>query len=105
LEVPNAIKLTMMKIFGVSVVLLLTFLLCRSEADYLKDIRVVYTEDKMSKPADSIQGTSGLNTDINSGFGGEFVWFVPVWTSSLSEEASSTEVVVQKEPNKALDAK
>jgi len=60
LEVPNASKLTMMKTFAFSVVL--TFLLfCGSEADYLKDIRVVYTKDKISKPADNIQGTNGLN--------------------------------------------
>jgi len=52
-----------MKMVGFSVVL--TFLLlCGSKADYLKDIRVVYTKDKISKPADSVQGINGLNADI-----------------------------------------
>lgn len=67
---------------------------------YLKDIMVVYTKDKVSKPADSIEDIKGLNSDINAGFGGDFVWLVPVWTSVASEGATSVELITQSDENK-----
>jgi len=91
----------MMKMFTFWVVL--TFIVCGSKTGYLKDVRVVYRKEKISKPADSVQRINGLNADINSGFEGEFVWLVPVWTNSLRKGASSIEVEVHKEPNKAYD--
>jgi len=67
---------------------------------FLKGFHVVYTQDKVSKPEESVQEVHGLNADINEGFGGDFVWLLPIWTTRLSEGASGIELIIQSEENK-----
>jgi len=65
----------------------------------LKDIEVVYTKDSVSRPDDLIQEARGLNADINSGYGGDFVWLKPIWTDDVTKAVTSIEFVKQKEAN------
>lgn len=46
----------------------------------IKEIRVEYTSQSVDRPNNLITETSGGSPDINKGFGGEYVWLVPVWT-------------------------
>uniref|UniRef100_T1IMR4 Uncharacterized protein n=1 Tax=Strigamia maritima TaxID=126957 RepID=T1IMR4_STRMM len=63
--------------------------------NFLKTIDVVYTGDAVSKPSNSLVEVDGLNTDINGGFGGDYVWLVPVWTTNPAEAATSIQVIIQ----------
>lgn len=57
------------------------FINCRViQVPLLKDIKVVYTEHNIDMPTDTITDTLGGSADINKGFGGKYVWLVPVWT-------------------------
>lgn len=59
------------------------YITCRvKRVPLIKDIRVVYTSQSIDRPADLITETSAGSPDINEGFGGQFVWLVPVWTSN-----------------------
>jgi hypothetical protein len=66
---------------------------------FLKEIDVVYTEDAVSKPENSLQEIDGGNADINAGFGGKFVWLVPIWTTDRTKAATSVEIIAQKAEN------
>jgi len=48
----------------------------------LKDIKVVYTDSAFQRPYDLIDDAIHGKPDINIGFGGNYVWLVPVWTKS-----------------------
>uniref|UniRef100_T1IV27 Uncharacterized protein n=1 Tax=Strigamia maritima TaxID=126957 RepID=T1IV27_STRMM len=67
--------------------------------NFLKTISVVYTEDAVSKPSNSLVEVDGWNTDINDGFNGDYVWLVPVWTTNPAEAATSIEVIIQGHRN------
>jgi len=49
---------------------------------FLKDIRVVHSSSASQRPRDLIEDNLMKKHDINSGFGGKYVWLVPVWTTS-----------------------
>lgn len=71
-------------------------------ACFLKDIHVTYAKDAVSKPYDSLVEQHGRSTDVNAGFGGEFVYLVPVWTDRVSEAVTSIEVIIQREENRSF---
>lgn len=49
----------------------------------IKGIQVVYTHSSRKKPEDAIAEMYGKSGDINDGFGGIYVWLVPVWTTKM----------------------
>jgi len=48
----------------------------------LKNINVVYSDLASHRPSDLLDDAIHGNPDVNSGFGGKYVWLVPVWTTS-----------------------
>lgn len=48
----------------------------------IKGIQVVYTKESKDKPTNSIAEMYGKSSDINSRFGGAYVWLVPIWTTN-----------------------
>lgn len=50
---------------------------------FLKDIDIVFTKQSVERPKNLIIESSGGNSDINGGFGGDYSWLVPVWTTSM----------------------
>lgn len=67
----------------------------------IKDIQVVYTQQSIDRPQNLITETSGGSPDINNGFGGKYVWLVPIWTSSKDESVTNIHFVKQEDHNDA----
>jgi len=65
----------------------------------LKDIEVLYTDDKVSHPEDIIQESHGYSADINKGYGGKFVWLRAVWAHDVAQGVTGIELNVQEEKN------
>merc|ERR1712141_621752 len=68
---------------------------CRSEKwnpptdeDVEHDSKYVYVHDFDVHYGGSSPPYRYLNQDINKGFGGEYVWIKPIWTSSRGRAAS-----------------
>jgi len=59
----------------------------------------VYTQDNASKPMDSIKEIRDQVPNINSGYGGAFVWLVQVWAFNSDEALSSIKIIVQNGAN------
>lgn len=55
----------------------------------IKGIKVVYTYQNGDKPENYITEMYGKSADINSGFGGNYVWLVPIWTTEMVRFISS----------------
>ncbi|KAL8672884.1 MAG: hypothetical protein Q9168_002668 [Polycauliona sp. 1 TL-2023] len=68
------------------------------EKRFLSDIQVVYTDSTNNKPFDNIREYTGQNEDINSGFGGKYVWLKPIYTNQVSQALTEVRIaVVDKE--------
>ncbi|KAG4070498.1 hypothetical protein HA402_005730 [Bradysia odoriphaga] len=61
----------------------------------IKGIQVVYTSSSSKKPPNAIEEMYGMSADINSGFGGDYVWLVPIWTTYMMEGVTKIHFVVQ----------
>jgi len=48
----------------------------------LKDIKVVYSDTPSGIPNELLEDSVYGKSDINLGFNGQFVWLVPIWTTS-----------------------
>ncbi|KAE8153778.1 hypothetical protein BDV25DRAFT_14601 [Aspergillus avenaceus] len=66
---------------------------------FLQDIAVKYGDDAFSKPSDSIYTINNENGDVNSGFGGKYVWLVPKYTTKLAEACTSVDIIVTEDPH------
>ncbi|KAL4985164.1 hypothetical protein BDW68DRAFT_165635 [Aspergillus falconensis] len=66
---------------------------------YLQSIDVRYGEDPSSEPSDAIRTVDGANADINAGFGGDFVWLLPRYSSDAANAVSNIRVIVQGNPD------
>lgn len=49
----------------------------------IKGIQVVYTSSSGKRPENAITEMYGKSADINCGFGGDYVWLVPIWTTIM----------------------
>lgn len=59
------------------------FITCRvRQTPLIKDIRVMYTSQSIDMPENVITDTFGGSPDVNKGFGGKYVFLVPVYTSN-----------------------
>ncbi|XP_037032110.1 uncharacterized protein LOC119071331 [Bradysia coprophila] len=67
----------------------------------IKGIQVVYTSSSSKKPPNAIAEMYGMSADINSGFGGDYVWLVPIWTTNMTEGVTKIRSVVQMSWNSA----
>ncbi|KAA8651011.1 hypothetical protein EYZ11_010971 [Aspergillus tanneri] len=67
------------------------------ENRFLKDIKVQYGDNEFSEPQDAIKLVGNAKADVNKGFGGKYVWLVPVWTNKVSEACSNVGIVIQKD--------
>uniref|UniRef100_T1JP37 Uncharacterized protein n=1 Tax=Strigamia maritima TaxID=126957 RepID=T1JP37_STRMM len=73
---------------------------CAARAtNFLKTINVVFSGSKATSKASLIE-VNELNSDINAGFTGDYVWLVPVWTTNVVEAATSIQVIIQNETAK-----
>lgn len=63
---------------------------------FLTDIKVETGDSEFSEPSDAIRMVDNGKADVNKGFGGDYVWLVPVWTTQVDEAASNVQVVMQK---------
>lgn len=54
-----------------------------SNTPVIKGIQVVYTSSSSKKPPNAIAEMYGKSSDINSGFGGDYVYLVPIWTNDM----------------------
>ncbi|KAL2823531.1 hypothetical protein BDW59DRAFT_163108 [Aspergillus cavernicola] len=61
---------------------------------YLHDITVHYGDNASSEPSDGIQTVDANNADVNSGFGGKYVWLSPKYNSD-SDGVTSIRIIVQ----------
>ncbi|KAH8423406.1 uncharacterized protein LDX57_001165 [Aspergillus melleus] len=66
---------------------------------YLSDLTVMYADNEYATPDEIVPEIQGKTSDINSGYGGRFVWLQPEWTSDreraishLSFTKSDTEI-------------
>ncbi|CAL8128940.1 unnamed protein product [Orchesella dallaii] len=66
---------------------------------FLQDIDVVYTSDSVSRPSNIISELKGENPNINGGYGGSYVWLIPIWTTRLEDAASGIQIVIQDKEN------
>ncbi|XP_021950037.1 uncharacterized protein LOC110847405 [Folsomia candida] len=69
---------------------------------FLSGIEVVYTKDNSSKPDSIISEVNGKNADLNAGFGGDYIWLVPKWTSRLDQGLTSLRIELQNTEDKAF---
>ncbi|KAI0262621.1 hypothetical protein BC834DRAFT_890984 [Gloeopeniophorella convolvens] len=64
---------------------------------WLVGLDVVYTSNTSSAPSDRVRELYGGAEDINKGFGGDYVWLVPIWSTETSKAISSFDLVIQGE--------
>ena len=69
------------------------------EVLFLKSIDVVYTKQEIERPDSIIKEINNLSADINSSFGGIYVWLVPIYTKNCEEALTDIDVIIQKESN------
>ncbi|PBK98208.1 hypothetical protein ARMGADRAFT_920886 [Armillaria gallica] len=69
------------------------------EQEFIKDVKVVYSDQASGKPDGRVQELSGWNDDMNAGFKGKCVSLVPVYTNDVREAAISFEVIIQDNPS------
>ncbi|KAE8352222.1 hypothetical protein BDV28DRAFT_5583 [Aspergillus coremiiformis] len=62
---------------------------------YLRDISISYGDNPSSEPSDGIHTVDANNADINSGFGGKYVWLSPKWQSNTSDAVSNIRIIIQ----------
>lgn len=78
------------------------FITCRvKQIPLIKDIQVVYTDQSVERPQNLITESTGGSPDINKGFGGKYVWLVPVWTSNADKAVTNIQFVMQSSSNEA----
>ncbi|KAI4247439.1 MAG: hypothetical protein L6R40_001387 [Gallowayella cf. fulva] len=65
------------------------------ELKFLSDIQVIYTDNVNDKPWDTIREVTGQNEDINSGFGGKYVWLKPIYTNQVSQAITDCRIRIQ----------
>ncbi|KAL3430409.1 hypothetical protein BDV09DRAFT_189294 [Aspergillus tetrazonus] len=68
---------------------------------HLQSIDVRYGEDPSSEPSDGIRTVDGTNADINAGFGGDFVWLVPHYSSNAANAVSNIRIIIQGDSDSA----
>ncbi|GJE91722.1 hypothetical protein PsYK624_078720 [Phanerochaete sordida] len=64
---------------------------------FVKDIQVVYGDCAAEAPPLRVVEVHGGNADINAGFGGKYVWLVPLYTFDPAEAASRFDLIVQED--------
>ncbi|KAK7032628.1 hypothetical protein VNI00_012892 [Paramarasmius palmivorus] len=64
---------------------------------YIYDFQVVYAEEASKEPSNAITDINGGCDDINHGFGGKYVFLVPMCTDDPSVAATSFKIVIQSE--------
>ncbi|KAK0452878.1 uncharacterized protein EV420DRAFT_1749699 [Desarmillaria tabescens] len=65
------------------------------EQEFIKDVKVVYSDQPSGKPEERVREYSGGNDDINAGFKGKYVSLVPVYTYDIREAATFFDVIIQ----------
>ncbi|KAI0696248.1 hypothetical protein BC835DRAFT_1543701 [Cytidiella melzeri] len=64
---------------------------------FVKDIEVHYGDHPSDAPANRVLEFSGGNDDINDGYGGKYVWIVPIFTFNAAEAATRFDLFIQKD--------
>ncbi|OXA54418.1 Beta-D-xylosidase 3 [Folsomia candida] len=64
--------------------------------NFLSGIDIIYGNESSQIPPDNIAEVTGKTADINAGFGGDYVWLVPEWSSRLDEGVTSLRIDVQE---------
>ncbi|XP_035701757.1 uncharacterized protein LOC118433684 [Folsomia candida] len=68
--------------------------------NYLSWIDIIYGNESSQIPPNNIAEVTGKTADINAGFGGDYVWLVPEWSSRLDEGVTSLRIDVQEKEDK-----
>ncbi|KAI0260945.1 hypothetical protein BC834DRAFT_898168 [Gloeopeniophorella convolvens] len=67
--------------------------------NWLVGMTVIYTGSASSAPADRVRDLHGGADDINKGFGGEYVWLVPIWSTDTKQALSGFDLAIQGMPD------
>ncbi|PLB44202.1 hypothetical protein P170DRAFT_392296 [Aspergillus steynii IBT 23096] len=70
---------------------------------FLSDIKVETGDSEFSEPNDAIRMVDNGKADVNKGYGGDYVWLVPVWTTQVEDAASNVQVVIQESEEEGHD--
>ncbi|CAO1606335.1 hypothetical protein XANCAGTX0491_009832 [Xanthoria calcicola] len=65
------------------------------ELKFISDIQIIYTDNANAKPWDNVREVTGQNEDINSGFGGKYVWLKPTYTSQVSQALTDCRIRIR----------
>ncbi|KAG2003628.1 hypothetical protein CC2G_004217 [Coprinopsis cinerea AmutBmut pab1-1] len=63
--------------------------------EFIKDIKVVYTDNATGAPNLHIREIENGNSDVNAGFGGKYVWLVEDYSMNTEEVMTSVDFVRQ----------
>ncbi|KAG6849087.1 hypothetical protein C0991_012153, partial [Blastosporella zonata] len=66
-----------------------------SPKQFIQDITVVYGDHPSDAPSDRVREWFGGSDDINYGYGGQYVWIVPKYTTQVSQALTSFDLVIQ----------
>ncbi|OTA65850.1 hypothetical protein K449DRAFT_403327 [Hypoxylon sp. EC38] len=65
---------------------------------YIKETDVIYGTSSSEAPETRVHEWFDQGDDINEGFGGSYVWLVPVYTLDPDEAATSFNIIIQSNP-------
>jgi len=73
--------------------------------EFVSNIKVVYGNSEFEKPDDCLKDVQGGSSDINAGYGGNYVWLVPEWSTTVKDACTGFDVVIKDagDPNSPPD--
>lgn len=66
---------------------------------FIEKLEVVYGNLPSQLPQNVVEELSNQSPDINKGYGGDYVWLVPVWTTDAKKAATSFQFIKQDQPD------
>ncbi|KAL8721626.1 MAG: hypothetical protein Q9225_001715, partial [Loekoesia sp. 1 TL-2023] len=66
--------------------------------DFISSLEAVYTDNGNDRPFDCLHEITRQNEDINSGFGGKYVYLKPVYTNQVSQALTDCRVRIESNP-------
>lgn len=66
---------------------------------FIQKLEVVYGNLPSEVPQNVVEEVSNQSPDINKGYGGDYVWLVPAWTTDAKKAATTFQFIKQSVPD------